>query len=389
MLAQLMPPTTSRVLLVLVHTPIGHRPPAASCRGALTCSLVKSASRARRARRTWRRGSRCPTPCSPTSSAASRRVCKVWRAVVAARGVLLRQALPHAVRGVYLNLVDYQRPRFFARRSSTTGPRVDGDLGFLPGYMGGHSPVRDHCNGLVLCGDNWVFDVANPATRRWERLPRVDVRGHATHASETSLLDRVIPRPAVLLAMQLVHVRHVSRLSRATTAEVMRTSLPRTRMNSRTNAACVRATPRTTHLVFDSAASPHYEVLLLPRVPEKPDPFYLIEFLSLLDDMSTSDGTESSPQPDPPLDYRLMEWPPSPCTLLVFSSRTGQWQERQFAREGEAMGTVADALLDSPAPGVMYLWPRRRYGVYWRGELYIHCRGGFVMRYSTYHGTIN
>uniref|UniRef100_A0A0E0KC46 F-box domain-containing protein n=1 Tax=Oryza punctata TaxID=4537 RepID=A0A0E0KC46_ORYPU len=188
------------------------------------------------------------------SLATSRGVCKAWRAVVDARGLLLRirQALPHAVRGVFLNLVTYRRPRFFARRSSRRAPGST----FLPSYMGSHSPVRDHCNGLVLCGDDWVFDVANPAMRRWERLPRVDAR------------------------------RHVA------------------------------------HLVFDPATSSHYEVVLIPRVPENPDPFDLIEFFSLLDDISASDVT-GSPPPDPPLDYRLTEWPPSPCTLLVFSSRTG------------------------------------------------------------------
>ena len=34
------------------------------------------------------------------------------------------------------------------------------------------------------------------------------------------------------------------------------------------------------------------------------------------------------------------EWPPSVCILHVFSSRTGQWEERSFTREGDSMGTV-------------------------------------------------
>ncbi|TVU22586.1 hypothetical protein EJB05_32296 [Eragrostis curvula] len=69
-----------------------------------------------------------------------------------------------------------------------------------------------------------------------------------------------------------------------------------------------------------------------------------------------------------------LEWPPSPCILHVFSSRTKRWEERSFAREGEAAGTVAHMRSD---------WAEGpRNAVYWRGTLYIHCQTNFVMRIS-------
>ncbi|KAF0924710.1 hypothetical protein E2562_014515 [Oryza meyeriana var. granulata] len=38
----------------------------------------------------------------------------------------------------------------------------------------------------------------------------------------------------------------------------------------------------------------------------------------------------------------LMEWPPSPYKINVFSSRTGRWEERPFVREGETVTTIND-----------------------------------------------
>jgi hypothetical protein len=65
------------------------------------------------------------------------------------------------------------------------------------------------------------------------------------------------------------------------------------------------------------------------------------------------------------------EWPPSPCVLRVFSSKTERWEERSFIREGNASGTIADMRLD---------WPEDRNAVYWREALYAHCQTDFVMR---------
>ena len=67
-----------------------------------------------------------------------------------------------------------------------------------------------------------------------------------------------------------------------------------------------------------------------------------------------------------------LEWPPSPCILHVFSSRTKVWEERSFVREGEAAGNVADRRLDRSCV--------QDNSVYWRGVLYVYCQNKFVMR---------
>ncbi|RCV32691.1 hypothetical protein SETIT_7G023400v2 [Setaria italica] len=71
------------------------------------------------------------------------------------------------------------------------------------------------------------------------------------------------------------------------------------------------------------------------------------------------------------------EWPPLLHTLQVFSSRTQQWEDKIFVRCGPA-GTVAEVRLDSVEP-VGY-GPQLRYAEYWRGTLYVHMRGAYVMR---------
>uniref|UniRef100_A0ACD5YD05 Uncharacterized protein n=1 Tax=Avena sativa TaxID=4498 RepID=A0ACD5YD05_AVESA len=97
------------------------------------------------------------------------------------------------------------------------------------------------------------------------------------------------------------------------------------------------------HIVFDPVVSPHYEVLKIPKHPW------------------CTAGVEPQHQ-----------WPPSPFIMHVFSSTTGIWEERSFARRGDAIGTVA------------HLKQRQRwsitqdYSAYWRGQLYV--LNQFVMR---------
>ncbi|CAM0950733.1 unnamed protein product [Alopecurus aequalis] len=108
--------------------------------------------------------------------AASRCVRKAWCAVVDAHQLLLPHVLPHAVCSLFVNYIDYERPRFFARPSAER-PAINGDLGFLPGYNKDFEPIVDHCNGLLIYGsEGRGFCVVNPATRRWERLPRPDAK---------------------------------------------------------------------------------------------------------------------------------------------------------------------------------------------------------------------
>ncbi|TVU45668.1 hypothetical protein EJB05_05161, partial [Eragrostis curvula] len=100
-------------------------------------------------------------------------------------------------------------------------------------------------------------------------------------------------------------------------------------------------------LVFDPTVSPHYEVLLLPYVP------FNFEFKGNL-----LEGTT---------------WPPSPCIIQVFSSRTGRWEQRSFILEGEPAGILADVKLCREPDA-------QRHAVYWRETVYVYCKGDFLMR---------
>ncbi|KAL6647313.1 hypothetical protein ACP70R_014750 [Stipagrostis hirtigluma subsp. patula] len=224
-------------------------------------------------------------------AASCRRVCRAWRAAVDSRRLLLPHVLPHALAGVFSNYCDYDCPHFFARPMGAAGPRIDGTFRSVRRGGGRRSTwdtVLDHCNGLVLYCRWSDVCVCNPATRRWARLP--------PPAPPDAMWD-----------------------------------------------SCA-------YLAFDPSVSLHYEVVLIPGVPE---------------------GTDEG----------LMEWPPSLYKLHVFSSTTQAWEERVFVREGEAAGTIAKARLDSVEPS-LDIGPENRYAEYWRGALYVHCRGAYVMRLS-------
>ncbi|CAL5033635.1 unnamed protein product [Urochloa decumbens] len=108
------------------------------------------------------------------------------------------------------------------------------------------------------------------------------------------------------------------------------------------------------YLVFDPTVSLEYKIFMIPEVPEN--------------------------EKGQTADMDLMEWPPLHQKLLVFSSTTQRWVETAFLRESHPCGTVAEARLDPVEP--MFWGPERRYAEYWRGALYVHCRGAYVMRLS-------
>jgi hypothetical protein len=131
---------------------------------------------------------------------------------------------------------------------------------------------------------------------------------------------------------------------------------------------------RDMYLVFDPAgatSSPaQYEVVSVPRVPDRDEP----------DDEFTKQLRRiyrNYPRKLTRVGRSLLgsEWPPSPYVLDVFSSATGRWEKRSFARDGEAAGILADMQPD------FYPWEARRRSVYWKGALYVHCEIDFVMRY--------
>lgn len=101
------------------------------------------------------------------------------------------------------------------------------------------------------------------------------------------------------------------------------------------------------YLVYDPTLSPDdFELFVVPSVPFK---------------TSDYDVCEES------------EWPPSTLILPVFLSKSGSWEERAFAREGEAAGTL-------PMPRRGRLFDHQC--AYWRGALYVCCSDRFVMRLS-------
>ncbi|XP_039780929.1 uncharacterized protein LOC120648270 [Panicum virgatum] len=100
---------------------------------------------------------------------------------------------------------------------------------------------------------------------------------------------------------------------------------------------------REEYLAFDPTVSPHYQVLLIH---------------TYLD--------------DPALEGSQSEWPPSPYTIPVYSSRTGAWEARPFVREGAAAGTVAGVRSAKEPP--------YRHALCRHEALYLHCKGDFVMR---------
>lgn len=208
----------------------------------------------------------------PRSLATSRCVCCAWREAIDTGRLLRADLLPLSVRGIFMNYCALHVPEFFSRPA--TGPAIWGDLDFIPRFV--DAEVKDHCNGLLLIDSRTegYYYVVNPATRRWARLPRFAPASSLGKGFDTSV-----------------------------------------------------------HLVFDPMVSPHYEVFLIPILPDKYRP-----------------ETTLSP------DMLQSEWPPSSYPLQVFSSLTGRWEQRLFAREGGAAGTIADITKSS-------LWGRK--ATYW------------------------
>nr|CAB3498396.1 unnamed protein product [Digitaria exilis] len=109
----------------------------------------------------------------PRGLAASRCVCKAWRAIVDARRLLLTELLPRSVRGIFLEYNDLNYPAFLSHPSME--PDIIGKLDFYrehePFSWRSTAYVLGHCNGLLLYQDRRGLHVANPATQRRALLP--------------------------------------------------------------------------------------------------------------------------------------------------------------------------------------------------------------------------
>ena len=206
--------------------------------------------------------------------AASRCVCRAWRAVVDSRRLLRAELLPLSPAGLFINFHGYSYSdvtELFSRPSSAAaaaaGPPVSGMRHYLPEAAGkSWGYVRDHCHGLLLVDGAGRDDyhrplqfVLNPATRWVAPLPL----RRPPHVEVNSCEDR--------------------------------------------------------YLAYDPAVSPHYQVVSVTRFLCKREPgdiFY----------------DRPNYQLDPAVERS--EWPPSVYTLHVLSSRTGRWEERPFDRVG-------------------------------------------------------
>ncbi|CAN6215821.1 unnamed protein product [Urochloa humidicola] len=101
----------------------------------------------------------------------------------------------------------------------------------------------------------------------------------------------------------------------------------------------------------------HYEVFAIPSFTLEHTP-------------NSSDEDEDEQEEEAIVDPSA-EWPLSPFTMQVFSSRKWRWEERSFVRQGEPAGTIADMR----RPGRYHLQ-----AVYFRGALYVQCQNDYVMR---------
>ncbi|XBH59997.1 hypothetical protein VPH35_114645 [Triticum aestivum] len=111
------------------------------------------------------------------------------------------------------------------------------------------------------------------------------------------------------------------------------------------------------YLVFDPTVSPDYKVFSIKYVPWYPSP----------DDMHLACR-----------EIQEREWPPSKFVLHIYSSRTKEWEEKTFLREGEAAGKIGYML--------QTMQTTQRYATYWRGSLYV-CQHEFLMRINLSNGT--
>ncbi|VAH78366.1 unnamed protein product [Triticum turgidum subsp. durum] len=128
---------------------------------------------------------------APRSLAASRCVCKSWRAVVDDWRLLRTDLLPLSLSGIFfMEEIFPALPKFFA------SPSIDGKiaarLDYLDTKFEGYLHIMDHCNGLLLLWDQLVV---NPATRQWVRLPQPPAPGWRISPTTCALLSTPLCRP--------------------------------------------------------------------------------------------------------------------------------------------------------------------------------------------------
>ncbi|KAM0826934.1 hypothetical protein ACQ4PT_068525 [Festuca glaucescens] len=236
----------------------------------------------------------------PRSLAACRCVCTAWRAAIDDHRLLRADLLPLSLDAVIYETSEPDAPSLFSRRSTSRSMTSALDYRDVDSPVDKNYcwPMLDHCNGLLLLDDNMVV---NPATRQWVKLP---------------------PLP------------HSHTLSGCTSCR------------------------RDRYLVYDPTVSPHYDVLLIPRIPFGTTTHHKCCYESA----------------------STMEWPPSPYVISVFSSETRRWEERSYMREGDPAGIVADLKFSGMSESILF------YSAYWRGALYVRWQYAFLLRINLSNG---
>jgi hypothetical protein len=110
---------------------------------------------------------------APRWLAVSRCVCKDWQATIDSRRLLRTDMLPLRLEGIFMYFTFHKFPEFFSRPWTP----ITGEMDFLPCATDNPDDdlceVQDHCNGLLLLQHYGIPKyVVNPATRRWDSLPR-------------------------------------------------------------------------------------------------------------------------------------------------------------------------------------------------------------------------
>ncbi|CAL4935169.1 unnamed protein product [Urochloa decumbens] len=114
----------------------------------------------------------------PRNLAASRAVCREWRAAADARCRLRADLLPISVGGIFVASNVAGPPDFFARPSTAArgfaGGRLEHYVVPARFVLSDDFPrIVDCCNGLLLLEEDYEDQVyvVNPATKEWARLP--------------------------------------------------------------------------------------------------------------------------------------------------------------------------------------------------------------------------
>ncbi|KAI4995642.1 hypothetical protein ZWY2020_035545 [Hordeum vulgare] len=126
-------------------------------------------------------------------------------------------------------------------------------------------------------------------------------------------------------------------------------------------------------LAFDPAVSRHHEVFFFPT--EK------LERNGEDDDWPPN--LFGQDQPSEPKEEEPKVPKENVLHVLVFSSRTGQWESRKFTPGRCAPGNLYDVVTTPRCKDQRTWWSAE----YWHGSLYVHCHSGVLMILRCYQGT--